>query len=142
MNQFESVADYLPESVQGIIAAIGLSATEKLIRVYGGTVIRISRNYTIFDKLSQLLGCDEAIKLREYVKGDEIYIPYCHVALRELRNQQIYADFCHLTQQDKLSGRATMMRICPKYKVSDRTVWEIVRKFQRKNNNPQQNKLF
>lgn len=130
MNQFESVADYLPESVQGIIAVIGLPATEKLIRAYGGTVIKFSRAYACFDRLREVLGQDDAIKLQQYMGGSEIYIPRCETALRMLRDQRIYVDFCRLTDQDRLSGRAAMVQICATYQVCDRTAWRAVNCFQ------------
>ncbi|AAP95450.1 mor transcription activator family protein [[Haemophilus] ducreyi] len=132
--QFENVQDYLPECVQTIVDVIGLPATEKLVRAFGGFSFQFSRSKTYFDRLRDILGQEDAVKLQQFMDRSEVYIPRCEVALRMLRNQKLYADFCYLTQHERLSGRLAILQLCQKYQVSDRTAWDVVRAFQRQRN--------
>lgn len=132
MSEFESVEHYLPETVKEIVGVIGLPATEKLIKAFGGFSFQFSNGKVYFDKLKEVLGQDDAVKLQAYMGACEVYLPRCETALRMLRNQQIYADYCQLTEQGGLSGRLAIMQICPKYSVCDRVAWEAVRYYQRK----------
>lgn len=133
MTDFENVEQYLPESVKGIIGAIGFANTEKLVKAFGGVSFQFSRAEAYFSLLREVLGQDVAIQLLQYTGTAELYIPRCEVALRILRNQRLYADFCQLTQEEGLSGRMAVLDLCPKYQVCDRTAWEIVRNYQRGN---------
>ena len=142
MSEFESVEAYLPESVQDIVAVIGLAATEKFVRAFGGFSFQFSHSAKYFDKLRDVLGQEDAVKLQQYMRVGEVYIPRCETALRLLRNQRLYADFCHLTETDKLSGRMAVMQLCQKYQVCDRTVWEAVRYYQRNQGATAQQALF
>lgn len=130
MNEFDSVEAYLPQSVREIIPIIGLAATEQLVKAFGGVSFQFSRAATYFDRLREVLGQENAVKLQQYMGTGEVYIPRCEAALRILRNQRLYADFCHLTQEEKLSGRMAILQLCPKYQVCDRTAWEVVRYYQ------------
>ena len=73
-----------------------------------------------------LIGQESAVKLRHYFQAEEVYIPRCEVALRSLRNERLKADFDHITQTEKKSGRTAMLELCPKYKLCDRQAWEII----------------
>lgn len=134
MSEFEHIEDYLPETVKGIVEVIGLQATEKLIKAFGGTTFHFSNNSLYFNRLKELLGLDIALKLQSYIGVGDVYIPRCDTALIMLRNQQIYIDFCRLTDEEKLTGRLAMLKLCPKYGMSDRIIWDIVRSFQRQHN--------
>ncbi|MDP0232215.1 Mor transcription activator family protein [Glaesserella parasuis] len=131
MCEFENVEEYLPDSVREIVAVIGLPATEKFVKAFGGFSFQFSKSAKYFDKLREVLGQEDAVKLQSYMQVGEVYIPRCETALRILRNQQLYADFCHLTETEKLSGRMAIMRLCQKYQICDRTAWEVVRYYQR-----------
>lgn len=137
MSEFESIEHYLPETVKEIVGVIGLPATEKLIKAFGGFSFQFSNGKVYFDRLKEVLGQDDAVKLQSYMGAGEVYLPRCETALRMLRNQQIYADYCQLTEQGGLSGRLAIMQLCQKYAVCDRIAWEAVRYFKRKHTTTQ-----
>lgn len=127
---FEGVENYLPESIKGMVAVIGLLDTEKLVKAFGGVSFQFSGSAKCFERLVDVLGEESAVKLQSYIGVGEVYIPRCETALRILRNQQIYAEFCYLTENKKMSGRMAVLALCPKYRVSDRTAWEAIRYYQ------------
>lgn len=140
MAEFESVEHYLPETVKEIVGVIGFPATEKLIKECGGTTLyfsNLTREMVYLDKLKEVLGSENALKFKSYIGECDLYLPRCDIALKMLRNQQIYMDFCHLTEDKKQSGRVAMLQLCPKYGLSDRTVWDIVRSFQQEHHHIQ-----
>lgn len=141
MTDFENVEHYLPESIKEIVSVIGLADTEKLVKAFGGVSFKVSQRETYFSRLREVLGQEAVVKLWQYMSGAEVYIPRCDGALRILRNQRLYADFCHLTEKNGVSGRMAMLELCPKYQICDRTAWEIVRNYQR-GNAYQQDSLF
>lgn len=77
MNDFENVEQYLPESVKGIIGAIGFANTEKLVKAFGGVSFQFSRAEAYFSLLREVLGQDVAIQLLQYTGTAELYIPRC-----------------------------------------------------------------
>lgn len=128
MSGFQDVAAFLPASIKEIIEIIGFSSTEKLVNALGGSTFMFSQGASYYPKLKAVLGSDDAKKLRAYIQGgSQVYIPRCHIALKMARNQRFVTEFEQLTQVDKLSGRQAMIALCPKYNISDRTGWEIVR---------------
>lgn len=127
---FEGIENYLPESVKDIVEVIGLPDTEKLVKAFGGVSFQFSGSAKCFERLVDVLGQESAVKLQHYIGVGEVYIPRCEAALRILRNQQIYADFCHLTETENMSGRMAILELCPKYQVSDRTAWDAIRYHQ------------
>ncbi len=48
-------------------------------------------------------------------------------ALRELRNEQFRNEFMLLTEQQGISRLMAMSQLCPKYQISERTGYTIVR---------------
>ena len=130
-SKFESVADYLPEIVLEMVELVGFIDVEKIINQFGGTTFRFTDGAVYFPKLKELIGLESAAKLRHYFQAEEVYIPRCETALRLLRNERLKADFDYITQTEKKSGRTAMQELCPKYRLSDRQAWEIVRALQR-----------
>ncbi|MDP8171531.1 Mor transcription activator family protein [Pasteurella skyensis] len=137
MIEFENVVDYLPDSVHEIIDIIGFASTEKLVQKLGGISFKFSEGKLYYPKLKEVLGDEKAKKLCDYFGGGECYIPRCSVALRKLRAQRLYADFCYLTQQEGKSGRMAMLEICPKYNISDRYAWQTIYSLQNEENRSQ-----
>ena len=129
-SKFESVAEYLPEIVLEMVELVGFVEVEKIIHQFGGTTFRFTDGAVYFPKLKALIGVESAVKLREYFCAEEVYIPRCEVALRLLRNERLKAHFDFITQNEKKSGRTAMLELCPKYCISDRQAWEIVRNHQ------------
>ncbi|AWX14257.1 mor transcription activator family protein [Mergibacter septicus] len=127
MTNLECVSSLLPESVNQIIDTIGIADTEKLIKKFGGTTFRFSDDKTYFPHLTALLGVETATKLREVFNDEYLYIPRCETALRVLRNQKFRVEFNYLTQNEKISGRQAMLELCPKFGISDRLGWLILK---------------
>lgn len=130
MTDFENVEQYLPESIKEIVTVIGLADTEKLVKAFGGSSFLFWRGEGYFSRLREVLGQESAVKLQQHIGAGEVYIPRCEAALRILRNQRLYADFCRLTEVEGLSGRMAVLELCPKYQICDRTAWEVVRYYQ------------
>lgn len=129
-SRLESVAEYLPEIVLEMVDLVGFVDVEKIINQFGGTTFRFTDGSVYFPRLKELIGLESAGKLRHYFNAEEVYIPRCETALRLLRNERLVADFDFITQGEKKSGRAAMLELCPKYQLSDRQAWEIVRTHQ------------
>ncbi|OOF50285.1 mor transcription activator family protein [Rodentibacter genomosp. 1] len=126
--KLEDVAELLPESVQQMVDLVGFPTVEKIITHFGGATFRFTDGVHYFPKLKELIGLENAMKLREVFRGEWLYIPRCQTALRVLRNYHFKADYDHLTQTKKTSGRMAMLELCPKYQISDRKGWEILAK--------------
>ncbi|MEE6042751.1 Mor transcription activator family protein [Avibacterium paragallinarum] len=142
MSHFEDVADCLPPVVLEMVDLVGFDVTEKIIRHFGGVCFLFSDGAMYFPKLKSLVGLEHATALRQYFKSEEVYIPRCEVALRTLRNIRLVNDFLIKTQVEGKSGRAAMLELCPKYALSDRQAWEIVRNAQRHSPLATQSSLF
>lgn len=61
-----------------------------------------------------------------YSGGEELYVPRCEGALRELRNEQFRSEFFDLTERQGVSRLMAMSALCPRYQISDRTGYNIV----------------
>ncbi|WP_410677802.1 Mor transcription activator family protein [Avibacterium paragallinarum] len=142
MNHFEDVADCLPPVVLEMVDLVGFEVTEKIIRHFGGVCFLFSDGAIYFPRLKALIGLENATTLRQYFKSEEVYIPRCDVALRTLRNTRLVNEFLMKTQVEGKSGRAAMLDLCPKYALSDRQAWEIVRDAQRHSPLATQSSLF
>lgn len=130
-SELQEVSGYLPDIVHQMIDVIGFKAVEKVIRNFGGATFCFTDGIHYFPKLMELIGRENALKLRRYFNAEQVYIPRCEVALRILRNQRLKSEFDYLTQEKKKSGRMAMLEICPKYQLSDRQAWEIIHSFSR-----------
>ncbi|WP_410685679.1 Mor transcription activator family protein [Avibacterium paragallinarum] len=142
MSHFEDVADCLPPVVLEMVDLVGFDVTEKIVRHFGGVCFLFSDGTIYFPRLKSLVGLENATILRQYFKSEEVYIPRCDVALRTLRNTRLVNEFLIKTQVEEKSGRAAMLELCPKYALSDRQAWEIVRNAQRNSPLATQSSLF
>lgn len=129
-SQFEQVSDYLPQVVLDMVQLVGFDKVEKIVRQFGGVNFCFTDGKVYFPRLKALIGLESAVKLRRYFSAERVYIPRCEIALRLLRNARLKADFDFITQQEKKSGRVAMLELCPKYQLSDRQAWDIVRNVQ------------
>lgn len=126
--------DHLPMSVKAMISIIGVSATMALVEHFPGQTLILSKGkrpdgQASFSKVSKIIGEDNAIKFAEERDGTPIYIPKCDgamLALREVRNAHIRADYDNLTRA--LSGRATVAILAINYDLSDRQIYNILNK--------------
>lgn len=121
----------LPESIRDMVDVIGLPATMQVVELLGGLSIKFpQRGVSLHPEVEMLrpqLGDKVLAQLADCFVGGTIYIPRCEAALRHIRNQRFVDEVAALTE-DGLSTTAAIMRLCPKYKISDRTAWKILSK--------------
>lgn len=138
----QDVADSLPDVVLEMVDLVGFEVTEKIIKHFGGISFLFSDGAVYFPRLKEVIGMENATILRRYFRSEEVYIPRCEVGLRLLRNQRLVNEFLIKTQTEQKSGRAAMLELCPKYAISDRQAWDIVRTAQRNSPLAEQSSLF
>lgn len=126
--RLEDVKECLPSIVHEIIEQIGFVDAGKLVEEFGGVTFCFTDGRCYFPKLIQCLGRESAVKLRDYFRHEQVYIPRCDAALRLLRNVRFKADYDILTQAQGKSGRVAMLELCPQYGFSDRYGWDVIRK--------------
>lgn len=120
----------LPRSVREMVAHIGLPATMAIVRVYGGTVLRVPTG-AVADgqrllELTELLGTPVTCDLIAAYGGERISIPRCAQALRDIRDRRIIAAYDagqsvnSLAREHTLTDRQirTILKRCPGQPVS------------------------
>lgn len=120
----------LPRSVREMVAHIGLPATMAIVRVYGGTVLRVPTG-AVADgqrllELTELLGTPATCDLIAAYGGERISIPRCAQALRDIRDRRIIAAYDagqsvnSLAREHTLTDRQirTILKRCPGQPVS------------------------
>lgn len=123
--------DFLPESVQTLVAVIGYPATARLINTLGGTTLhartneRRTRTGGLYALLCDVLTAGEVAALTHHVGGASFYIPRCDSVLRKVRNARFIADLTEARAAGS-SGRGAMAALCPKYGFSDRYGWQLL----------------
>lgn len=127
----EITIDALPEVAREIAEIIGLSRTVTLVDRLGGTTFPISKRMTRlgelrFAILSDVIGCDAASALSKHYGGTNLYIPRCSKALRCLRDARIIEEFDR--KIGKLSANAIVSELALAYKLSDRQIWNVLKK--------------
>lgn len=76
--------------------------------------------------LTEAIGEQTALQLLKVFGGEEMYIPRCEKAVREARNRNLLHDW----QQSLDSGKSQLMtcsKLAVKYRISDRTIYTIVK---------------
>lgn len=120
----------LPRSVREMVAHIGLPATMAIVRVYGGTVLRVPTG-AVADgqrllELTELLGTPVTCDLIAAYGGERISIPRCAQALRDIRDRRIIAAYDagqsvnSLAREHTLTDRQirSILKRCPGQPVS------------------------
>lgn len=128
--EFKRVRHLLPETVQGIVDVIGLQATMALVKAIGGARFKFGKGKEDTERLHILFASIGEAKTYELLRvygGEELYVPRCENALREMRNERFRNDFLNLTEVEGKSGLMAMTELCPKYGISERTGYTIVR---------------
>lgn len=127
--ELENVRELLPETVQQIVETIGLPATEKLVKAIGGARFKFGKGREDTPRLHILfdaIGEADTYRLLAVFGGEDLYVPRCDKALRELRNLRFAREFARLTQDEGMSGMMAMTQLCPRYGISERTGYTIV----------------
>lgn len=130
MTNFEGLRELLPESAVALVDVIGLEATMRLVEVLGGVPMPVNKGILArgdarLDMLRQAVGEENTRKLMDAFGGEEIYIPNCYRALREVFWQRFLSEFDEL----RASGVSVMMsltRLCPVHKVSYKQAMKVL----------------
>lgn len=120
---------HLPKSAQTLIALIGLPSTLRLVDEYGGNAVNLYNSETSLDRMGETVGRENAGKLLKFYGNTPFTVPLCMQALKSVRNAEILAEFDRLTMEEKLSARASVVRITRKFTphIHERTVWRILK---------------
>ena len=119
----------LPETMVQIVDVIGVKASLDLVKAIGGARFKFGKGKNDTPRLNMLfsaIGEEQTYALLRVFGGEELYVPRCEEALRELRNEQFRHDFFYLTERQGMSRLMAMSALCPRYKISDRTGYTIV----------------
>ncbi len=123
----------LPQSVQEIITVIGVDDTAKLVELIGGISVEFPATAGVMPPALRLCRDDiDEITLERlcyHYAGERLYIPRCEAALRHLKKAQFINELAALVE-DGESLSAAIRRLCPKYQISDRTAWELLKQQQ------------
>ncbi|MBS9777171.1 MAG: mor transcription activator family protein [Gammaproteobacteria bacterium] len=119
----------LPAFVQDVVALIGFDKTTKLVIALGGSSFHFGKMIkdTPYSRLLiDAIGEQAAEKICAVYGGRREYIPRCHLALLMIRNEAFVDEFNKLIAEGN-SKNHTMTILCPKYKISDRTGWQLIK---------------
>lgn len=89
----ELLPELLPDIVNNISALIGYRSTLKLIQSIGGIDLVVPTGElksSTAEMLINSVGKHDALTLMKAYGGERLYIPRCHVAMIQLRNQEFY----------------------------------------------------
>ncbi|GHD63791.1 Mor transcription activator family protein [Jeongeupia chitinilytica] len=129
-----NLADFehlLPELAQLIARLIGLPKALKLIEAWGGTTFPVSKNkrrdgQIRFEALSEVVGVEAAKILTGHFGGEVLSIPRCAVALREVRDRMMRAEFDQSTRIQPAVHAVN--QLARKYQMTERNVWLVLKK--------------
>ncbi len=127
----------LPEQVQNLVAAIGMTATLELVRVAGGTTIDVPKVRTKmgearYEYFAEQIGTEAADDLVKYFGGDRLYIPRCRSAMIEYTHRKIRNEFDSLTAiENGYSAVQAVSILALKHRYSDRHIWNILKSTDR-----------
>jgi Mor family transcriptional regulator len=104
-----------------LVEAIGLAATEVLIKAYGGKQIVIpsgkGQARAFSDWLDVAMGSQAAAKLRRTFGGERLTVPLCFAQAIAARNRQVVDDY---------SSGMDMLQLIQKYKRSERQLRTVL----------------
>ena len=109
----------LPESLTEVAEVMGLSATTKLVKAYGGTRIFVPKRLGAQHKLANLLGLEQARRLSHYFGGESLSIARAANATRLIRNKDIVRHYD--------AGKAASS-LALEYRLTERQIYTILAK--------------
>lgn len=119
---YDELTIKLPASLDEVIEVIGEALTIKLVEAFGGTTQRLPaiRNANDDNELAKLIGKENLHQLINAIGASRyVYIPRCTDGLRESRDRQIVK---------KYTEGVTVESLALEYILSDRQVWNILKK--------------
>jgi Mor family transcriptional regulator len=117
---FEAVEDYLPDSIRELVALIGLPATEKLVKRFGGTYVYVPSpdNLAEDHPLAALIGLEAARKVAGRCRNGKLKIALGREAMRRARNAEIVRLY--------YKGGWTMRDLAREFDLDERQIHTIV----------------
>lgn len=122
IKRYDELTIKLPASLDEVLEAIGEASTLKLVEAFGGTTQRLPaiRNATDDHDLAKIIGKEKLHQLVSAIGASRyVYIPRCTDGIREGRDRQIVR---------KYTEGETVERLAKEYILSDRQVWNILKK--------------
>jgi len=114
----------MPPTVREIAHLVGDAAAMRVVTRYGGRQIRFHGK--IRHDLEAIIGPDATRLLTGYFGVIEVYIPRCIAEVRQARNAALRERFDSLTKS--ISARAAVATLAEEFYLSDRTVWNLLKK--------------
>lgn len=129
--KLENVQHLLPEMAKLIADLIGLPKAVMLIEAWGGTTFPVSKNkrrdgQVRYEALAEVVGIDAADILTKHFGGEVLAIPLCKVAIREVRDRMMRAEFDVITREHPAVHAVN--QLARKYLMTERNVWVILKK--------------
>jgi len=126
----EGMEHLLPRTARTLIAVIGLSATNALIRAMPGVVFPVPKRKTRmgearFEELAECIGTEAAEALCRHYGGESLEIPTCRTAMRELFHRQLRAEFDRISSGH--SAGYAVARLAATHRMSSRHVWRVLK---------------
>lgn len=125
----ELLPELLPDIVNAISVLIGYRSALKLIQAIGGIDLVVPtgelRSGTAV-LLINAVGDDDALTLMKAYGGERLYIPRCHAAMTQLRNQE----FCKHIAMMVANGdtqTAAIHLYAPQYGFTERWAYVVLR---------------
>ncbi|HDY6876395.1 Mor transcription activator family [Klebsiella pneumoniae] len=130
-NYDKELISKLPDVAVEVVSQIGINSAMKLFKAFGGTTFPIGKGLRFFGAtrarlLQSILNDEEIKKLSFYFSGMPVYIPRCDNVLREIRNREFLNELA-IMREDGTSTLIAMILLCPKYGISDRTGWRLLK---------------
>lgn len=124
--------DSMPAMAREIAGLIGMPDTLRLVEALGGTTFPVPKRGNKlgelrFSMLEQAVGVKAAEILCQQYGGTNLYIPRCAEALRIARDAEIIEYFDMAIAKGR-TGTGVVVELALKYKISDRRVWDILKK--------------
>lgn len=136
----------LPQHVREIANVIGYAGAMRLVAELGGRSWEFAKGanrpgQAHVAALADILGDEAAEQLTSRVGGNKIYIPKCDAALRRLRDLEIHRQFEQAIREG-VSANTVVAELARAFELSDRRVWDILKKPLSDAGPTQQSSLF
>ena len=125
----ELLPELLPDIVNAISVLIGYRSALKLIQAIGGINLLMPTGELHSSTAALLInavGDDDALTLMKAYGGERLYIPRCHAAMTQLRNQE----FCKHVAMMVANGdtqTAAIHLYAPQYGFTERWAYVVLR---------------
>ena len=134
VDQLKAVEHLLPPQMQEIITVVGLTAALALVRTWGGTRFPVSKaqrdgGIGRYEHMAEVMGVTAADRLTEAYGGKVLHVPRCYVALLELRDNMIKAEFDQRYKNETTLSIAADLAL--RYRLTDRQIHRILKTMDR-----------